>query len=171
LLKEDDKHLFRTAVDGVRPLRTINRKIQTPPSGNISYQSRLTRPDKDEVFLKQARTNSDIDIFQRPGVQRQLLKKLRRGQLPIQAELDLHGYTQQQAEVKLHAFISDCLARRLRQIRIIHGKGKGSEEGKPVLRTHTRCWLQCCSAVLAYASPPARFGGKGVVDVIIKRTH
>ncbi len=118
-------------------------------------------------FILTEQVIDDLDSFRRPGLQRQLLLKLRRGQLPIQAELDLHGYTRSKAEIVLHAFITDSLQRRLRQVRIIHGKGIGSAEGKAVLRIATRSWLQCCSAVLAYTSPPAHLGGNGAVDVLL----
>jgi len=170
LLKEIDKRLFRSAVGKVRPLQTTDARVPTQPSAPTPLKPSRIHTEKQPLFRMTVQATADLDSFQRPGIPRQLLQKLQHGRLPIQAELDLHGYTQAKAEAILRSFLSDCLTSRLSQVRIIHGKGKGSENGQSILRNPTRSWLQCCSAVLAYASPPARFGGNGVVDVILKRT-
>ncbi len=167
--EDNDNRLFRSAVADVRPLRATLRKAQSRPTGNVITRPRPSRQAAKKLFEITDHSIDDLASFRRPGLQRQLLLKLRRGQLPAQAELDLHGYTQTKAELLLHEFISNSLARRLRQVRIIHGKGKGSADGKAVLRTATRAWLQRCSAVLAYTSPPAHHGGSGAVDVLLIR--
>ncbi len=163
--------MFRAAVDNVRPLKADNRKPLSSPATTVSRRNQDTRTVAKRLFTTSRPVIDDLEQFRRAGVQLQRLQKLHRGQLPIQAELDLHGCTQVQAEDQLHKFISDCLVRNLRRIRIIHGKGKGSTAGTAVLRMTTRSWLQGCSAVLAYATPTERQGGSGAVDVLLIRIH
>ncbi len=40
-----------------------------------------------------------------------------------QAEIDLHGLSAPEAEKALHEFLAGCKSRKLKKVRIIHGKG------------------------------------------------
>ena len=48
--------------------------------------------------------------------------------LPVEAQIDLHGLTREEAWIRLGAFISECSSRRLKKVLIVHGKGNHSEE-------------------------------------------
>jgi len=57
------------------------------------------------------------------GVQISILRKLRRGQYRVQAEIDLHGLTVAEAKVVLRDFLAEALHRQFKCVRIIHGQG------------------------------------------------
>ena len=69
--------------------------------------------------------------------------------------------------------LSEFLRRRrlsgARCVRIIHGKGRGSAQGLPVLKNKVNYWLQQRDDVLAFCSARPVDGGTGAVYVLLKR--
>ncbi|HHJ80454.1 MAG TPA: DNA mismatch repair protein MutS, partial [Candidatus Tenderia electrophaga] len=121
-----------------------------------------------DEFEPHSDNNQESDSFARPGIQKQLLKKLRLGKVPIEDELDLHGYRVEQARQILWAFLNHSREHGLRCVRIIHGKGLSSQQ-PPVLRGKTRHWLQQRDDVLAFCPAHRSGGGDGAVYVLLKR--
>ena len=95
------------------------------------------------------------------GVQLQVVRKLRRGHWPVEHELDLHGLSRAQAGPMLEAFLRDCAARRMKCVRVIHGKGQG------VLKHAVRNALADSGKVMAYCEAPPEQGGGGAVLVLL----
>ena len=106
--------------------------------------------------------------FVRRGLPADLAGKLRRGHWSVQAELDLHGHTVDAAHDALSDFIVDARTRRLRCVRVIHGKGLTSPGKEPVLKGKVRRWLAHWDEVLAYAEAPRHAGGGGALLVLLK---
>ena len=88
--------------------------------------------------------------------------------MPIEEELDLHGYTVIEAKIAIQDFLYECKRQHIRYIRIIHGKGYRSEQKIPVLKTHVAYWLPQHSDVLAFSSALPKDGGTGAIYVILK---
>jgi DNA-nicking Smr family endonuclease len=101
-------------------------------------------------------------LFVRPGVSRRTLRKMRRGQWVVEANLDLHGLTRSEAAASVAEFLRRCAAQRLRCVRIVHGKGLGVLKGK------LRRWLPLKDEVLAFTQAPAAQGGAGAMLVLLK---
>ena len=100
------------------------------------------------------------------------VRKLRRGRLPIDARLDLHGSTTTEARAKLEVFLREKRARGERCVLIVHGKGEHSPGGVGVLRGEIAAWLsQGASSehVAAFATAMDSDGGEGAVYVLIRR--
>ena len=68
----------------------------------------------------------------------------------------------------LSDFIVDARTRRLRCVRVIHGKGLTSPGKEPVLKGKVRRWLAHWDEVLAYAEAPRHAGGGGALLVLLK---
>ena len=94
-------------------------------------------------------------------------RRLRRGQIAIEAEIDLHGLTRHAAHDALREFLRDCVRRDLRCVRVIHGKGLRSGPGGPVLKHVAEHWLQHVENVLAYVAARPADGGGGAVYVLL----
>ena len=92
-----------------------------------------------------------------------MLGKLRRGHWSLQAELDLHGMTVDEAHDALADFLVDARNRGYRCVRVIHGKGLTSPGREPMLKGKVRKWLSHWDDVLAYAEAPRHAGGGGAV--------
>lgn len=100
------------------------------------------------------------------------LRRLRRGSLPIDARLDLHGRTAEQARGELGGFLKTMRSRGERCVLVIHGKGEHSPQGAGVLRGEIAAWLSQGTAsehVAAFATAMAGDGGEGAVYVLLRR--
>jgi len=96
------------------------------------------------------------------------LRKLRRGQWPVQDTIDLHGLTSDEARRLLAGFLHNALHNGVRCVSVIHGKGWRAEGGEGILKIRTRHWLTQHPQVLAFCEAPANAGGGGAVWVLLK---
>jgi len=106
--------------------------------------------------------------FLRRGLSPDILKKLRRGHWALQAEIDLHGHTIDEAHDALSDFIVEARQRGYRCVRAIHGKGLTSPNREPVLKGRVRKWLAHWDEVLAYCEAPPHAGGGGAVMILLR---
>lgn len=173
-ITDEERALFRRAVAGARPLAhdKIKPPRQVPPP--IPQQRR-----RDEQAIMQSLLSDPVDTadlicgeelaFARNGVAITLQRKLRRGELRIEAELDLHRMTRDAARTAIAEFLHACLHQHKRCVRIIHGKGHGSFNKQPVLKGLVNHWLQQRNEVLAFCSARPNDGGSGAVYVLLRR--
>lgn len=110
-------------------------------------------------------------FFARPGLQQRQLQRLKRGQLQVGAELDMHGMTATIARNALVNFISLCSEQHVRCARIIHGKGYGSGADAPVLKNRLNSWLRQHHDVLAFSSAQIKDGGSGALYVLLRSSR
>ena len=108
-------------------------------------------------------------LFSRSGLQHNVLRKLRRGQYNITAELDLHGLRVEEARQALSQFLYHCHLQKKQCVHIIHGKGYGSHRNKPVLKSKVNHWLRQRDEVLAFCSARPVDGGTGAIYLLLKR--
>jgi DNA-nicking Smr family endonuclease len=171
-LSEEESKLFRQAVEGAKPL---------PHSGRVQPTAKLPPPlplqtlRDEHAALSESLSDwvpphesGDEASFLRPGLSRQVLKKLRRGHWVVQDELDLHGQNSDEARSSLVVFLNSSAKRGLRCVRIIHGKGLGSKNQEPVLKHKVRAWLTQREEILAYCEARPVDGGSGAMTVLLK---
>ena len=108
-------------------------------------------------------------LYIRAGMQKSILRKLRRGEYTVAAELDLHGHTVSQAREALIEFLNSVRRSRQTCVRIVHGKGRGSPGKKPVLKQKVYHWLCQRDEVLAISSARPVDGGAGAAYVLLKK--
>ncbi|EHQ51740.1 Smr protein/MutS2 [Ectothiorhodospira sp. PHS-1] len=171
--KDDDFDLFRQAVGPVAPVHTDRAMLQPrrPPPRPRQTEAEHRRALEDMIddpFQVTDIQPGDELIYMREGLQRQVFKKLRRGHYRIGAELDLHGMTAREAHEEMVLFLSAARERRLRCVRIIHGKGLRSSNRGPVLKSRVAHWLQQRAEVLAFCSARPADGGTGAVLVLLR---
>ena len=126
----------------------------------IEELARLTLDDESEI--------EEDASYLRPGLPRDILRKLRRTHWVIQDDLDLHGFTGDEAVARTAVFLTDARRRGLRCVRIIHGKGLRSVGREPVLRKRIRKILARRDEVLAFVEPRSFHGGSGAVVVLLE---
>ncbi len=172
---DDDSSLFRKAMHQVRPLKHDART--RPPARRPKPVRNQRHHDEPEVMddLLSDWSNADAVeageelLFTRPGLQHNSLRKLRRGQLSVSAELDLHGLNATEARLVLTDFLHTCRRQQQTCVRIIHGKGFGSRNQIPVLKNKVNGWLRQREEVLAFCSARPADGGTGAVYVLLKK--
>ena len=172
---EDDRRLFREAVQDVKPLPRGETTAERRQRQRPAPQARFSRADRHAVLMESLDGESgdpelaagDELVYHRAGVQMSVLRKLRRGQYRVQAEIDLHGLTVAQAKEVLRDFLAEALHRQFRCVRIIHGKGLRSGHKGPVLKGAVSSVLRRVGAVVAYVSARQVDGGTGAVYVLL----
>jgi DNA-nicking Smr family endonuclease len=100
------------------------------------------------------------------------LRKLRRGIVPIDVRLDLHGLRVEEAREKLAQFLRHSRANRERCVLVVHGKGEHSAGGVGVLRGEIAAWLsqgRPSEHVAAFATAQDADGGEGAMYVLLKQ--
>lgn len=176
-LSDEERQSFLDEVADVRPLVSEKRfeAVKNKPSPKPRHEQHDSDSEElandnmlsDPVDLREAAVD-DVLFFARAGIQQKAQKKLRRGELPIEEELDLHGYTVIEAKTAIQDFLYECKRQHIRYIRIIHGKGYNSDQKIPVLKTHIAYWLPQLSDVLAFSSALPKDGGTGALYVLLK---
>ncbi|HET6654612.1 MAG TPA: Smr/MutS family protein [Gammaproteobacteria bacterium] len=173
-ISAEDAALFREHVGDLRRLEvdTVSHECKPPPP-----RARFRRADDAVVLdeslgdgLDPAEFGSDDELFfAQPGLDQRLFKRLRRGQMSIGAECDLHGLTVAAAHTVVGDFLAECAAFDVRCARIIHGKGLRSGHGGPILKPQLARWLQKRADVVAFCSARPADGGTGAVYVLLRR--
>ena len=172
--EEDDTRLFREAMRDVKPL---TREALTSGSHRSRPlpRARFTRADRRAVLRESLDpevgdpelASGEELVFAREGIQSSVLRKLRRGQFRVQAEIDLHGLNVAEAKEALRTFLAHALERNLRCVRIVHGKGLRSGHRGPVLKGAVSSVLRRVGPVLAYVSARQVDGGTGALYVLL----
>lgn len=110
-----------------------------------------------------------------PNMDRRNFQRLLKGQLEIDATLDLHGLTADQARMQLQIFIQNANRIGNRLLLIITGKGNKKtidEFGRPrsgVLKSGVPEWLKNSDAVLQVTQAHGKHGGGGAYYVYLRR--
>jgi DNA-nicking Smr family endonuclease len=170
---DPDIRLFREAVRDVKRLpRDETPTVRQRPPAPLA---RFSRADRHAVLRESLDGDAgdpelaagDELVYHRAGVQTSVLRKLRRGQYRVQAEIDLHGSTVAEAKQALREFLADALERQFRCVRVIHGKGLRSGHRGPVLKGVVSSVLRRVGPVVAYTSARQVDGGTGAVYVLL----
>jgi len=113
-----------------------------------------------------------------PQMDKRLKQRFERGELPIDARLDLHGLTLANAERALSKLIRDSVAQQKRCLLVITGKGMsrdietGPFQGRGVLRAWLPEYLRrgpWRDQILGVAPARQEMGGAGAFYVLLRR--
>ncbi|MBA1148157.1 Smr/MutS family protein [Ectothiorhodospiraceae bacterium WFHF3C12] len=174
---KSDLELFREAMQDVKPLRPKGEVLppEAPKPAPLPRQRWADEASVMEELLQQnpelADTETGEDLsYLAPGMQRRVLRQLRRGHFAVGGELDLHGMTVPVAKTALAEFLNECHLRRVRCARVVHGKGRRSANRGPVLKGKVDLWLRQREDVLAFCSTPPTDGGTGAVYVLLSKS-
>lgn len=170
--KNSDSDLFLETIGKVTPIKSDRYNI-VPNQKPSPYPRRKTPQLSDKLTLTPSDSISalyaeDTLSYTAPGLQKNVLKKMRRGHFGLDAELDLHGLTSAEAKYELVRFLHFCEQDGCHCVRIIHGKGYRSEKNLPVLKNDLNLWLRQHQEVKAFCSTAQKDGGAGAVFVLLR---
>ncbi|OZG72606.1 DNA endonuclease SmrA [Hahella sp. CCB-MM4] len=114
--------------------------------------------------------SNDVLEYKKDGVQHGVYRKLRLGQYQIEARLDLHRKTVDEARREVFQFIKDCLKYGLRTVMILHGKGDRNQNQEAVIKTYVNKWLPEFDEVLAFHTAQKHHGGTGAVYILLRKS-
>ena len=153
------KRLAHTKINPIPTKTGLFRKKR--PSEEIESQSTFSDHDTLEPV-----TADDALCFFKSGVQTKRIQKMRTGQCPIEATLDLHGMKIEGAREILHRFLVHCLDQHIRNVLIVHGKGRS--QSHPIIKNKLNHWLRQSADVLGFCSATPKHGARGAVYVLLK---
>lgn len=172
--QQTQHNLFARAVGPVHPLRhhglaelDLPRPPPHPRMRELDEAAALAESLSDEVNLESLLLTDDGLSFRRPGIGPDVVTKLRRGHWALQGQVDLHGYTRDEARILLADYIHECHRRGMRCLRVVHGKGLGSPGRQPVLKAKVQRWLAQRAEVIAFAQASGPQGGAGALVVLL----
>jgi DNA-nicking Smr family endonuclease len=170
-VSEAERALWRAAIGDARPLG--DKSLPPPP---VEPLSAAAAPPSPVEPAPPSRHHQD----RAATLDRRTAEKLKRGQLPIEARLDLHGMTQAAAQSALARFVERMAVAGRRTLLVITGKGirpsrEGAEPGEPpigILRRQVPRWLQeppLRGHILAVREAAPEHGGGGALYVLLRR--
>ena len=163
---DDDSTLFRQTVGKVRIIENDKVLLNLKPTQILQNKRQQNLQDHVPLLDEQLKAEDRLS-FLTTGLNKDVLKKLRRGYFGLDAELDLHGLTSYEAKRQLHRFLHDCIEEGCQCVHIIHGKGYRSKSRYPVLKNNLNDWLRQHNDVLAFCSASPKDGGTGAVLVLL----
>lgn len=143
----------------------LARKRQQAVAEELAEYNRLSGE-----FVEPVEPHAPLE-FKRPGIQNGVYRNLRLGKYAIEARLDLHNHTVEQARQAVHTFITDCCALDIRSALITHGKGEGRKPMPAMLKSCIAHWLPQLDEVQAFHSAQKRHGGAGATYVLIRKSE
>ena len=161
-------HVFRD----VQPL--TGRKITNSPP--IKFRPRKLSSSASPVLKTQGKGSHDtklpnIQHGDAPGLDKRTAQRLRRGKINVEAQLDLHGFKQDEAHMALNRFLTQSSNVGRRCVLVITGKGALSQGGG-VLRKMVPLWLNENTNrkfVLSFTYSTPADGGTGAIYILLKR--
>ncbi len=174
-----DEELFKQMLgDDVEPIVIQKRvSVNKDRDDGIDKETRRKAAENSEAVSEDPLSSEpvalveplDIIAFKRPGVQNGVYKNLRLGKYSLDARLDLHRMSVEQARQAIYRFVTDCVAHDVRAALITHGKGEGRET-PAMLKSCVAHWLPELEEVLAFHTAQKQHGSYGATYVLFKKS-
>lgn len=181
-VQDGEAALWRLAMRDVAPLRASHAQSSLPPSPakpdktleahrKKSVQPKALKAFKTTLSVAQERPKraQELAIGERsPGLDNTQWRRLSRGEMRVEARLDLHGYIVQDAFEALLHFMHRARGMRWRCVEIVTGLGSGARGG--TIRRELPLWLQRSDVrPMILAVVHSHNSNRGAVRILLKR--
>lgn len=178
-----DHEVWQQVAQTARPLKKADvvpqplaplPKVYKPEGAGAAAYARAEARQKTPLAADAAHAPLQMD--------KRLRQRFERGELPVEARIDLHGLTLANAERALSRFLRDGIAQQKRCLLVITGKGQsgsgnsavemGFHPGRGVLRAWLPDYLRrgpWREQVLGVAPARPDMGGTGAFYVLLRR--
>lgn len=165
---DPDLGLWQRAIRDVKPLAPRPEPVRTPAP---TKPKPTAAPSVAPPLVPSAAPPPAPPLDRFAGIDRANAERLKRGKHPVEARIDLHGMTQDEAHRALAAFIRGARAGGKRCVLVITGRGR---LGGGILKGAVPRWLEepeFRPHLLATATAQPRDGGAGALYVMLRRTR
>ena len=180
-MNDEESELFQREMADVRPLPSSRRvapaREWAEPTPGQLYRRETAQRGRDfdanrlpTTFVEYLHPEAALS-FKRDGIQQGVFRRLQQGGYAIEAVLDLHGLTVEQARDEVYRFVRDCLDHDVRSALISHGKGRRNKDGIPLLKSFLARWLPMFPEVMAFHSAQKCHGGTGAVYLLLRKSE
>ncbi|HEX9578263.1 MAG TPA: Smr/MutS family protein [Myxococcales bacterium] len=176
-----EEEMWSLATEGADPLQDRSARIRPGPQPLSIAPARLD-PDLEAYDELRALVTgvapfdiADTDEFIEGhvrGLDPHVVRRLKRGELALQAHVDLHGLLKEEAKTELESFLAKSRQQGRRCVLVVHGRGLHSKDQVPVLKEALKRWMRTdrfARHVLAFSTARPHDGGAGAVYVLLKR--
>lgn len=157
--------------------QTVIRDIVPMPQDKVALEGKpkkISRTEKFETvayqhYAHEPALNATADI------DRQTMRRFKRGDYKIEAVLDLHNKTENNAFELVRRFVTESYLSGKRCVLIITGKGLHQEDeyvARGRLKARVPQWLtldELRPLILTYVHPQERLGGEGALMILLRR--
>jgi DNA-nicking Smr family endonuclease len=178
-LSSDDLALWDVVARTVRPLRKRSRSVKAAEPAAPAKPAKPAAASKPAANAPSASVRAPAPKKPPPlaPLDRKVKQKIARGRAGIDARLDLHGFTQDEAHGALLRFLRQTQARGGRVVLVITGKGgrgRGEHEpaGRGVLKRAVPLWLalpEFRELVIGFDTAAPSHGGEGALYVRLRK--
>lgn len=175
-LSREEADLWRHVTLGIEPLPGRETGESEPDTKGDGRSVRGRKPIRRNLTAvsrpAQLAKLPEIGHGEMAGVDKRTAQRMRRGQLPIEGRIDLHGLTQEEAHRALSAFLAGSQNAGRRCVLVVTGKGLRPDGQTGVLRQNVPRWLNAPSnrgRVLAFSYAQVKDGGEGALYVLLRR--
>jgi DNA-nicking Smr family endonuclease len=172
----DEVRIWRAVVQDAKPLpgQVLPDDPETVPPEAVPSPppppgTPPVRPSAHPPVPKLRAEPPDLAHGNTPGLDRRSAERMKRGEMEIEASLDLHGHTQENAHGELIAFIQRAYAAGRRCVLVVTGKGL---KGSGVLKSQVPRWLNQSplrERILGFSYAKPMHGGDGALYVLVRR--
>jgi DNA-nicking Smr family endonuclease len=179
--RRKDESLWERVAESIAPLpqRSKRRTGKLPVPSRVPEKPakpvKAHKPAKPKPAAPKPAPLPELSHTHAPGLDARSHEKLRKGKLPIEGRLDLHGHTLEAAHRALAEFVNRSFDAEKRAVLVITGKGgRGRDDGahRATLRESVPRWLNepaLRRRILAFTQAQPQHGGAGALYVLLKR--
>ena len=175
----NEDEIFMNAMRGVKQMGDSGGRQVAPESKPAKSQPRVDENDpaqlqrflQGDVEFELEYTDEFMYGFVR-GLDIKTFQQLKSGSLSVNAHLDLHGMTTDQAQESLLFFMRESYLQSRRCVLVVTGRGINSPGGHAILRRETESWLTrdpLKRIVLAFCTAQPKDGGAGALYVLLRK--
>jgi DNA-nicking Smr family endonuclease len=176
-VSDEEQELWQAITRSVVPLKRRRKQAGPPKVAAPKPQSSPRLPAASMHTVAVARKPPPKPTPKEPAlapIDRRSKQKLARGTQAIDARIDLHGRTQDEAHVVLLRFLRRAQANGAKTVLVITGKGGRSDSGRGVLKRQVPMWLalpEFRALVVGFGDAAIGHGGEGALYVRVRRAR
>ncbi len=168
----DEARIWRAVVRDVAPLPGRGVEDPEPPPPEATRPPAPPPPAPPPAPRAAPVQPAELPALQHgraSGMDKRTAERLKKGEMVIDATLDLHGLTQDTAHAQLLGFVGRAYESGRRCLLVITGKGQG---GGGVLRGQVPRWLNQSGLrerIIGFSFAKPQHGGEGALYVLVRR--
>lgn len=169
--KPNDEDVWKEFTKSIKKIDK-EEKISIKKTKEITIKEHFETPD-----IEISKDDRDLVLGSFDNIDKNTAKRFRRGEFGVEAELDLHGYTEKKAYDAVFHFVKSSYSQGKRCIIIITGKGTRKDDddiftSKGILKERVPQWLnseELRPYILSYIHPDKKLGGTGALYILLRR--
>ncbi len=169
---------FKKLLEGVKKIKSETSSDFCKIPKNKTFKKKAYDDFEDFIPAQVSLENFTIESedfleYKGNGVQNSVFKKLKKAQIPVEENIDLHGMNILDAEMYLQSLLETIDTGFMMCVRVVHGKGYHTDKDTyqnnyPKIKNFTYRYLKQHKRTLAFVSCPPNRGGNGSLLVLLK---